>query len=111
MKQMNKILDQEAVRIIYSEKSEIMGEKNSWENIIKQYNSHFVKAEDNLKMVKKDTDGYKKIFDYIHKVGSVTKIQLMEYLGWGRGIPFDIYRNRLRTEPTIKLTKYGYEKV
>ena len=54
MKQMNKILDQEAVRIIYSEKSEIMGEKNSWENIIKQYNSHFVKAEDKLKMVKKD---------------------------------------------------------
>ena len=109
MKQMNKILDQEAVRIVYSEKSETMGQKNSWENIIKQYNSHFVKAEDKLKMVKKDTDGYKKIFDYIHKVGSVTKIQLMEYLGWGRGIPFDIYRNRLRTEPTIKLTKYGYE--
>ena len=80
MKQINKILDQEAVRIIYSEKSETMGQKNSWENVIKQYNSHFVKAEDELKMVKKDTDGYKKIFDYIHKVGSVTKIQLMEYL-------------------------------
>ena len=106
---MNKILDQEDVRESYSKKSKIMGEQNSWENIIKQYNSHFVKAEDKLKMVKKDTDGYKKIFDYIHKVGSVTKIQLMEYLGWGRGIPFDIYRNRLRTEPTIKLTKYGYE--
>ena len=44
MKQINKILDQEAVRIIYSEKSETMGQKNSWENIIKQYNSHFVKG-------------------------------------------------------------------
>ena len=60
-------------------------------------------------MVKKDTEVYKKILDYIHKVGSVTKTQIMEYLKWGRGIPFDIYRNRLRTEPTIKLTKYGYE--
>ena len=109
MKQINKILDQEDVRESYSKKSKDMGEQNSWENIIKQYNSHFVKAEDRLKMVKKDTDGYKKIFDYIHKTGSVTKFQLMEYLGWGRGIPFDIYRNRLRTEPTIKLTKYGYE--
>ena len=109
MKQMNKILDQEAVRIIYSEKSETKGKENSWENIIKKYNSHFVKAEKKLKKVKKDTDGYNKILNYIHKVGSVTKEQIMDYLGWGRGIPFDIYRNRLREEPTIKLTKSGYE--
>ena len=53
--------------------------------------------------------GYNKILNYIHKVGSVTKEQIMDYLGWGRGIPFDIYRNRLREEPTIKLTKSGYE--
>ena len=61
------------------------------------------------KKVKKDTDGYNKILNYIHKVGSVTKEQIMDYLGWGRGIPFNIYRNRLREEPTIKLTKSGYE--
>ena len=109
MKQMNKILDQEAVRIIYSEKSETKGKENSWENIIKKYNSHFVRAEKKLKKVKKDTDGYNKILNYIHKVGSVTKEQIMDYLGWGRGIPFNIYRNRLREEPTIKLTKSGYE--
>ena len=109
MKQMNKILDQEAVRIIYSEKSETKGKENSWENIIKKYNSHFVRAEEKFKKVKKDTDGYNKILNYIHKVGSVTKEQIMDYLGWGRGIPFNIYRNRLREEPTIKLTKSGYE--
>ena len=109
MKQMNKILDQEAGRIIYSEKSETKGKENSWENIIKKYNSHFVRAEKKLKKVKKDTDGYNKILNYIHKVGSVTKEQIMDYLGWGRGIPFNIYRNRLREEPTIKLTKSGYE--
>ena len=50
-----------------------------------------------------------KILNYIRKKGSVTKNQLLEYIGWGRGIPFNIYRNRLRKEPTIKLTKYGYE--
>ena len=49
MKQINKILDQEAVRIIYSEKSETMGQKEFLENIIKQYNSHFVKDEDKSK--------------------------------------------------------------
>ena len=106
---MNMILDNENLREEYSTRSIKLGKENSWENIIKQYNSHFVKAEDNIKMVKKDTDGYKKILDYIHKVGSVTKTQILEYLKWGIGIPFDIYRNRLRTEPTIKLTKYGYE--
>ena len=56
-----------------------------------------------------DTEGYRKILNYIHKKESVTKEHLLEYLGWGRGIPFNIYRNRLRKEPTIKLTKYGYE--
>ena len=50
-----------------------------------------------------------KILNYIRKKGSVTKNQLLEHVGWGRGIPFNIYRNRLRKEPTIKLTKYGYE--
>jgi len=92
----------------YSNESRFMGEINSWKEIVKQYNEHFIKAEKKLKMVK-ETDSYKKMVDYIHKVGSVTKKQLLEHIGWGRGIPFNIYRNRLRQEPTIKLTKYGYE--
>jgi hypothetical protein len=105
----NMMLDNVSLRGEYSIRSVKLAKENSWKNIIKQYNSHFLEAELKLKMVKKDTDGYKKILDYIHRVGSVTKWQLMDYLGWGRGIPFDIYRNRLRIEPTIKLTKYGYE--
>ena len=109
IKEMNKILDDEEHRKLYSKKSEDLGKLNSWEEIVKQYNSHFVKAEEKLKMVKEDTEGYKKVFDYIHKRGSVTKKELLEYVNWGRGIPFNIYRNRLREEPTIKLTKYGYE--
>ena len=109
IKEMNKILDDEEHRKLYSKKSEDLGKLNSWEEIVKQYNSHFVKAKEKLKMVKEETEGYKKVFDYIHKRGSVTKKELLEYVNWGRGIPFNIYRNRLRQEPTIKLTKYGYE--
>jgi len=109
IKEMNKILDDEEHRKLYSKKSEDLGKQNSWEEIVKQYNNHFVKAEEKLKMVKEETEGYKKVFDYIHKRGSVTKKELLEYVNWGRGIPFNIYRNRLREEPTIKLTKYGYE--
>jgi len=108
MSEVNKILDDEIHRNNYSSKCKILGKENSWEEIVKQYNVHFKKAEKKLKMVK-ETDSYKKMVDYIHKVGSVTKKQLLEYIGWGRGIPFNIYRNRLRQEPTIKLTKYGYE--
>ena len=109
IKEMNKILDDGEHRKLYSKKSEDLGKQNSWEEIVKQYNNHFVKAEEKLKMVKEETEGYKKVFDYIHKRGSVTKKELLEYVNWGRGIPFNIYRNRLREEPTIKLTKYGYE--
>lgn len=105
---MNNILDQSPLRFAYSHKAKNLAKENSWEVIVKQYNEHFVNAEGSLKMVK-ETDGYKKVVDYIHKIGSVTKKQLLEYIGWGRGIPFNIYRNRLRTEPTIILTKYGYE--
>ena len=109
LKKMNMMLDNENLREEYSNRCIELGKENSWENIIKKYNSHFVKAEDKFKKVKKDTDGYNKILNYIYKVGSVTKEQIMDYLAWGRGIPFDIYRNRLREEPTIKLTKSGYE--
>ena len=109
IKEINKILDDEEHRKLHSKKSEDLGKQNSWEEIVKQYNNHFVRAEEKLKMVKEDTEGYKKVFDYIHKRGSVTKKELLEYVNWGRGIPFNIYRNRLREEPTIKLTKYGYE--
>ena len=109
IKEMNNILDDGEYRKLYSIKSETLGKQNSWAEIIKQYNNHFVEAEKKLKMVKKETEGYKKVFDYIHKRGSVTKREILEYVNWGRGIPFNIYRNRLRQEPTIKLTKYGYE--
>ena len=48
-------------------------------------------------------------FDFIHKKKSVTRKQILEHLGWGVRISFSGYRNRLRTNPTIKFTKNRYE--
>ena len=62
-----------------------------------------------LPTLKEDTDSYNKIIDFIHKKKSVTKKQILEHLGWGVRISFSGYRNRLRTNPTIKFTKNRYE--
>jgi len=104
---MNNILDKENVRNRHSKRSTKLGKENSWNKIIEQYNDHFVRAEKEFKIVS-ETDTYKRIVDYIHKQGYVTKFDLVNHLKWGKGIPFHHYRNRLRNEPTIKLTKNGY---
>ena len=59
--------------------------------------------------VMSDTDSYKKIVDHIHKKKSVSKKELLDYMGWGVRISFSEYRNRLRLEDTIKFTKNRYE--
>ena len=106
----NNVLDDTSLRNEYSEKCRILGEKNSYEAIVKKhYAPNFVQAESKLKMVGEDADGYKRIVEYIKKVKSVSKANLLSYLNWGKGIPFNIYRNRLRTHPNIRLTKSGYE--
>ena len=56
-----------------------------------------------------DTDSYKKIVEHIHKKKSVSKKELLDYMGWGVRISFSEYRNRLRLEDTIKFTKNRYE--
>jgi len=63
---------------------------------------------DDLKVMS-DTDSYKKMVDYIHKMKSVSKKELLEHMGWGVRISFSDYRNRLRLEDTIKFTKNRYE--
>ena len=59
--------------------------------------------------VMSDTDSYKKIVEHIHKKKSVSKKELLDYMGWGVRISFSEYRNRLRLEDTIKFTKNRYE--
>ena len=63
---------------------------------------------DELKVMS-DTESYQKMVDHIHKKKSVSKKELLEHMGWGVRISFSEYRNRLRTEDTIKFTKNRYE--
>jgi predicted glycosyltransferase len=101
-------LDDENYRKEYSDKSKELAGKNTWEEIVKQYNEHFVLAEKELNEIKQETDSYKKIVKYISDKGYVSKRELKAHLNWGIRIPFDAYRNKLRNETKIKFTKYGY---
>ena len=57
------------------------------------------------------SESYKKILDYIKRKKVATKRDITDYLGWGVRIKFTPYRNRLRNENNIKLTKNTYEYV
>jgi glycosyltransferase involved in cell wall biosynthesis len=109
LQKMNVILEEDIIREKYSKRSLDRFEKGKWENAIKQIDSMINDTIKKLPTLKSDTDGYKKVIDFIHKKRSVSKKEIMEYLGWGVRISFSGYRNRLRNEPTIKLTKDRYE--
>jgi len=105
----NQILDGENIRETFSKKSLERFEESKWENAINQFNDMINETIDGLPTLKENTDSYNKVVDFIHKKKSVTKKEILEYLGWGVRISFSGYRNRLRKESTIKFTKNRYE--
>ena len=56
-----------------------------------------------------DTEGLKKLVDFIKKKGVTTKHEMMNEFGWGYRVKFNNYRNALREMDEIKFTKDGYE--
>ena len=66
---------------------------------------------DAFDMIGDKSESYTKIVDFIHKKKSVTKKEILDFLGWGVRISFSPYRNKLRTEDTIRFTKNRYEVV
>jgi hypothetical protein len=108
-KLINSVLDDSNMREEYSKKSLELYKSNTWIEMVKKYNEAFVKAESKLKCVADKSEAYPKMVDFIKGKGYVTKECLLEYMGWGVGIPFSNYRNKLRLEPDIILTKYGYQ--
>ena len=105
----NKILDDENYRKEYSEKSKKIALENTWDKTIHLYNEHFILAEKELNIIREETDSYKKIIKFIKSRKCTTKDDLKTHLGWGVRIAFSAYRNRLRNEDKIILTKQGYE--
>jgi len=56
-----------------------------------------------------DSDKLKEIIDFIKK-GPVTKKEIMEFVGWGRGIKWTPYRRALMKHPNIFDTMDEYPK-
>jgi len=85
-------------------------EEFPWASRVPQWfdNWKFLEA-DSFDMIGDKSESYDKIVDFIHKKKSVTKKEILDYLGWGVRISFSPYRNRLRTESTIRFTKNRYE--
>ena len=109
MSKLESLLDNDDTHRTYSNMALKRFEQGKWEKAIHQFNKMIDETIDGLPMLKEDTDSYNKVVDFIHKKKSVTKKQILEYLGWGVRISFSGYRNRLRNEPTIKFTKNRYE--
>ena len=60
-------------------------------------------------MIGDKSESYGKILEFISKKKSVTKKEILDYMGWGVRIAFNPYRNKLRTESNIRFTKNRYE--
>ena len=105
------LIDTPDLRNEWSDKALWRFKFSVWDEAIHQFNSMIDNAIDELPMLKADTDSYNKVVDFIHKKKSVTKKEILEYLGWGVRISFSGYRNRLRNESTIRFTKNRYEVV
>ena len=109
MSKLESLLDNDDTHRTYSNLALKRFEQGKWEKAIHQFNDMINETIDGLPKLKEDTDSYNKVVDFIHKKKTVTKKQILEYLGWGVRISFSGYRNRLRNEPTIKFTKNRYE--
>jgi len=106
---MNKTLDNKKFRNEYSEKSLQRFEDSKWNKQILKINDMFQSAIDSFKVFDK-SNVYDKMIKFIRSKKSVTKNEIMEHMGsWGVRIKFDGYRNRLRNEKDIRLTKNRYE--
>ena len=103
------LLDIPDVRDEWSFKSLERFEQGKWETAIHQFNNMLNETIDKLPIIKKETDSYKRIVNFINKKKSVSKENILDYLNWGVRISFTSYRNRLRLDNKIKFTKDRYE--
>jgi hypothetical protein len=105
----NTLLDSPHVRMEYSNRGMEKFKNSTWENAIKPINEMMQRTFDALPTMSEKTDTLLDVIAFIKKNKSVSKKDILEYLGWGVRIPWSPYRNMLRKEPNIVLTKARYE--
>jgi glycosyltransferase involved in cell wall biosynthesis len=105
----NCLLDSEGDRQVMSTLSMDRFSENTWDKSIDQFNKLIDKAADNYDIIREPTESFMKMVEFIENKGSVSKQQLLEYMGWGVRINFTPYRNRLRQHPNIIFKKGRYE--
>jgi glycosyltransferase involved in cell wall biosynthesis len=105
------MLDNPHVRLEHSNRSDERFKESTWDKKIIPINKMLQTAFDNLPKMSEKTDSYKEIVKFIKKNKSVTKNDILEYLGWGVRIAWSPYRNLLREEKNIVFLKNRYEYV
>ena len=79
-----------------------------WSNRVLKWFDNWSMIED-LKTIS-ETESYDKIVEFVRQRKSVTKKEIIKHMGgWGLRIKWTPYRNRLRNEKDIRLTKNRYE--
>jgi hypothetical protein len=103
------LLDNPHVRLEYSKRGAERYKSCGWDSAIKPINEMFQNTFGNLSVMSERTETMDRIVNYIKQNKSVSKKDIMEYLGWGVRIPWSPYRNMLRKEQGIYFTKNRYE--
>lgn len=80
--------------------------KLTWESVVAKWFNNWDIF--NLSGLKKETERYRDIYNYIKLNGYVSKSNLMDFLGWGVNISITPYRNLLRESNNIIFMKDGY---
>lgn len=103
------LLDNPHVRLEYSKRGVERFHECEWDKAIEPINKMFQDTFDSLPVMSEKTETLERIVKFIKQNKSVTKKDIMEFLGWGVRIPWSPYRNMLRTEKGIVFTKNRYE--
>jgi hypothetical protein len=80
----------------------------TWQRTIPRWFNDWKFLDEDEMYVLKNSESIEEIKALIQKFGFMTKNDIINNLGWGRGIKWNPYRNMLRLDKRIELTHDGY---